>query len=70
MPFSISSLHACMYAVLTAEWLPRLHGLLWYQRLLYKTTSFLVVFLLFPHSEIRKRGGNNKETTFLLVLYN
>ena len=29
--------------VLTAEWLPRLHGLLWYQRLLYKTTSFLVV---------------------------
>ena len=29
------------------------------------------VSLLFPpHSETRKRGGNNKETTSLLVLYN
>jgi len=34
-----------------------------------KTTSFLVVSSSFPHSEIRRRGGNNKEMTSLDVLY-
>ena len=28
------------------------------------------VSLVFPHLGIRKRGGNNKETTSLVVLYN
>ena len=28
------------------------------------------VSLLFPHSGIRKRGGNNKETTSVVALYN
>ena len=51
--------------VLTGEWLPWLHGLLRYNRPLYKTTSFLVVSASF-HSEMRKSIGNNEETIYLL----
>ena len=46
--------------VLTAEWFPWLHDLLQ-----CKTTSFLVISSSFPPSGIRKRGGNNKETSYL-----
>ena len=55
--------------VLTGEWLPWLHGLLGTIGQLYKTTSFLVSSS-FLCSEMRKRGGNNEETTSLVVLYN
>ena len=53
--------------VLTAEWLPRLHGLLWYQRLLYKN-QFPCCFLLFPRSEIRKEE-RKQQGNYLLACF-
>ena len=50
--------------VSTAEWLPWLHGLLVVEANCIRQS----VSLLFPHSGIRKRGGNSKETTSLVTL--
>ena len=46
--------------VLTAEWLPRLHGLLWYQRLLRQPVSLLFPSLpsFWNKEKRRKQQGN------------
>ena len=50
--------------VLTTEWLPWLHGLL------YETSREVVSLfpLFFPYFRMRKIGGNNKETGCLIKL--
>ena len=52
---------------ITAEWLPWLHG---FTVVVEANCMRQPVSLVFPHLGIRKRGGNNKETTSLVVLYN
>ena len=42
----------------------------WFTSILEANCMFLVVSSRFPHSGMRKTGGNDEETTSLVVLYN